>query len=821
MPKVTLSDVTSSYSSTATLNSNFDTIETAFDNTLSRDGSTPNSMGANLDMNSYKIINYSDADPTATGDLITKGYLDSQIALTVLDADFSADGFMVRTDPATYTNVTFQGGSGVTVSNGDGQTGATVTISVGQGVAPSDSPSFDNLVITGNGTYEKIQSIADLDLSLYGAGQALTLNAAKDGFELTTPAGGGDVLRDGNETITGQWTFSTTPIGAGPADASELDITDSGGLYTGTTVEAALSEIGNTFEDPSASTQITLGSTVKINKASGFTDFYRAVRPFAFSDLIDHVYKDDPDLVLLRRGEAIYGQVATPTTHTAPTGFDIYYEGRGNFATTVDRKEDYRNQYIPPYTKVYYLDNVDGNNSNTGLSLSAAKATFSNLRSVINADGGTDYLIYIVNKGKAYDQTDGLTHSNLISKNVAYIGISDADGNKPIIGNLYPASSFSFSANSTYPQVYESSSSSAAQAGRTFDIDRLDSYVDTLGREIKVPTEYVAKTSLADVAATPGSYWLDTSGSMYYIHTLTGNSPTIGTEIIVHRSIIESYLVAGGYGAYIENILGVGGILGGVSNQSFCYFNECISLGSRGNGFYQNEIRNFGTRNCISINPAADGFNYHNIGVTVSGITQANPAVVTANNHGRENGDTVVLHSVNGMTEVNWQVYTVANKTTNTFELSGVDSTSFSAYTSGGKVGMSNPTFHAINPTAIFSGTSDGSNQSSSAHEDCEGWTINPLFVGPYRDHITDIDESKHCCLGGRLKTTRIPASAGSDNTMVQATDNADVALMAVEYGGYVDKSTLFSANSGTPLRIMDMDLPFDSTKYTNVTSTW
>ena len=75
--------------------------------------------------------------------------------------------------------------------------------------------------------------------------------------------------------------------------------------------------------------------------------------------------------------------------------------------------------------------------------------------------------------------------------------------------------------------------------------------------------------------------------------------------------------------------------------------------------------------------------------VTVSGITQANPAVVTASSHGFSNGDFVILSSVVGMTEVNGKTFKVADKTTNTFELQDVDGTdinssAFTAYSSGG-----------------------------------------------------------------------------------------------------------------------------------------
>ena len=69
---------------------------------------------------------------------------------------------------------------------------------------------------------------------------------------------------------------------------------------------------------------------------------------------------------------------------------------------------------------------------------------------------------------------------------------------------------------------------------------------------------------------------------------------------------------------------------------------------------------------------------------TITGITQANPAVVTATSHGYSNGDEVWINDVVGMTELNGRRFTVANKTTNTFELSGINSTSLTAYSSGG-----------------------------------------------------------------------------------------------------------------------------------------
>lgn len=62
--KVTLLSVTGTQNQTslaAALNSNFNTIITAFNNTLSRNGSSPNTMENDLDMNSKRIINLPDA----------------------------------------------------------------------------------------------------------------------------------------------------------------------------------------------------------------------------------------------------------------------------------------------------------------------------------------------------------------------------------------------------------------------------------------------------------------------------------------------------------------------------------------------------------------------------------------------------------------------------------------------------------------------------------------------------------------------------------------------------------------------------------------
>ena len=69
--------------------------------------------------------------------------------------------------------------------------------------------------------------------------------------------------------------------------------------------------------------------------------------------------------------------------------------------------------------------------------------------------------------------------------------------------------------------------------------------------------------------------------------------------------------------------------------------------------------------------------------INITNITQANPAVVTSVGHTAKDGQLIRIASVSGMTEVNGNNYTVTVIDNDTFSI-GVDSTGYTAYTSGG-----------------------------------------------------------------------------------------------------------------------------------------
>src|SRR4030042_1044622 len=96
MAKLTVNNIGSGYLSTTALNGNFDLIEVAIENTLSRDGTGPNQMEANLDMNGNLILNQ--GNPVAISGFTWEGPW-------VAFATYSI-GDIVESDGASYVAIT-------------------------------------------------------------------------------------------------------------------------------------------------------------------------------------------------------------------------------------------------------------------------------------------------------------------------------------------------------------------------------------------------------------------------------------------------------------------------------------------------------------------------------------------------------------------------------------------------------------------------------------------------------------------------------------------------------------------------------------------
>lgn len=69
--------------------------------------------------------------------------------------------------------------------------------------------------------------------------------------------------------------------------------------------------------------------------------------------------------------------------------------------------------------------------------------------------------------------------------------------------------------------------------------------------------------------------------------------------------------------------------------------------------------------------------------VTIVSITLASPGVVTATAHGFTNGDVVRFSITSGMSQLDGQAVRVANKTNDTFEMEGLNTTAYEAFVAG------------------------------------------------------------------------------------------------------------------------------------------
>tara|TARA_R110002153_G_scaffold54207_1_gene150628 strand:+ start:104 stop:562 length:459 start_codon:yes stop_codon:yes gene_type:complete len=107
--KPDITTIASGYYSRQALNSNFENLQAGFDNTLSLDGSTPNALGADLDMNSNDILNLNNL---TTNSLTINGLLVVPTALSVALSfhpdNYTGDGstvaFVLTYDPLTKNN---------------------------------------------------------------------------------------------------------------------------------------------------------------------------------------------------------------------------------------------------------------------------------------------------------------------------------------------------------------------------------------------------------------------------------------------------------------------------------------------------------------------------------------------------------------------------------------------------------------------------------------------------------------------------------------------------------------------------------------------
>ena len=187
---------------------------------------------------------------------------------------------------------------------------------------------------------------------------------------------------------------------------------------------------------------------------------------------------------------------------------------------------------------------------------------------------------------------------------------------------------------------------------------------------------------------------------------------------------------------------------------------------------------------------------------TITGITAANPAVVTSSSHGYSNGDFVIITGVVGMTQVNGKTFKVADKTTNTFELQDVDGNDInsSGYTAYSSAGVANRIYQITTSYTTaqlfdlkFAQSADVMYVTHPSHEASKlsrtghtSWTLSEVDfgeTGPYMDANT-------------TATTLTPASSGT-GTGVNITASSTTGINGGDGWQTTDVGRILKFNSG------------------------
>ena len=235
--KPTLSTIASGYASNTTLNSNFEELRDAFDNTLSLDGSTPNAMGADLDLNSNNIINAT-AIMVGGSDVVATTAAALAAANT---AQADADAAVVASEASE--NAAAASAAAALVSETNASTSET-------NASNSATASADSAVdATNNGAAQVVLAADQVTLATTQAGLATTngaaqVNLAADQVALATTQAGISTTKAGEaaasaSTATTQAGTATTQAGISTTKAGEASTSASNAASSASSAQAS------------------------------------------------------------------------------------------------------------------------------------------------------------------------------------------------------------------------------------------------------------------------------------------------------------------------------------------------------------------------------------------------------------------------------------------------------------------------------------------------------------------------------------------------------------------------------------------------------
>lgn len=464
--KVNLSTIGSGYGATAALNANFDAIETAIENTLSRDGTTPNEMEANLDMNDNSILNVD--------------------ALDV--ASLTINGTPVQ--PST----------GVTVASAFQS--YTFTATAGQtsfSVSPY-TPYVASVQVEVNGL-----SLPPAEISVSGTNVVIPACSA------------------GDEVVIRRYTDAPSPFPV----ASDITFTASGTTTTRTT-QSKLRDITN-ISDFTNSTQYDTAR----NALVGRNDL--VVRPDKESiDLLLSAALDQTRSILFKSRVAPHANFNFFTSDFTVVGC----AGSGKAAVLQDLRDVWTTKYSGFMTGgIVYVDATNGSDANAGTITAPWQTIDKALRT--SASG----LVHVMpgnyeSTGFRYTDTQGDRPKMLVAP---FGGVTIRASGDSISGATWTA-------NGTYPNVYETTLVTSNHVIRVLRSDRTDS--------LSLPTPMPKCASLVDVNNQGYGWWYDSATKKLYVRdgALNINTAVKANLQAVYAPSGDNQLLVYSAKLYLENI---------------------------------------------------------------------------------------------------------------------------------------------------------------------------------------------------------------------------------------------------------------------------
>lgn len=196
---------------------------------------------------------------------------------------------------------------------------------------------------------------------------------------------------------------------------------------------------------------------------------------------------------------------------------------------------------------------------------------------------------------------------------------------------------------------------------------------------------------------------------------------------------------------------------------------------------------------------------------TITGITQANPAVVSSASHTFTSGQEVVLSDIVGMTELNLHRVKVANVTAGTYEIqdqvtgAGIDSTAFGAYISGGQADrvfeLATPYAEADLAKLKFAQSADVVTLTHPLHQprelsrtDHDVWTLTEVSYVPRQIHPTGLTATQNGTPGAETYRYRVAAIA--DETFEESLPALNSATITITGATQADPVVITASNS-------------------------